>query len=101
MRLAGVRRGWIVPIGILSVAMALLASNALAGVSVGHSGWTWASPEPQGNDLNGIDFAAGRGYASGALGTLLRTDDGGDTWTGVATGLTQPLLRVRAIDANT
>ena len=101
MKLAGVRRGWMVPLGVLSVAMALLASTALAGVSVGHSGWTWASPEPQGNDLSGIDFAGGRGYASGTLGTLLRTDDGGASWTGIATGLTQPLLRVRAIDANT
>jgi photosystem II stability/assembly factor-like uncharacterized protein len=85
----------------LALGVVLFTCTALANVSVGHSGWTWGSPQPQGNDLNGIDFAGGRGYASGALGTLLRTDDGGQTWTGIPTGLTQPLLRVRAIDANT
>src|SRR3954453_8556931 len=85
----------------LALGVVLFACTALANVSVGHSGWTWGSPQPQGNDLNGIDFAGGRGYASGALGTLLRTDDGGQTWTGIPTGLTQSLLRVRAIDANT
>src|SRR6187431_2135811 len=40
-----------------------------AGVSVGHSGWFWGDPQPQGNTLNGIDFAGSRGYAAGDFGT--------------------------------
>jgi photosystem II stability/assembly factor-like uncharacterized protein len=81
-------------------AVGLWAATALGNVSVGHSGWTWGSPQPQGNQLNALDFAAGRGYAAGTLGTLLRTDDNGQTWSGVATGVTQPLSRVEAISAD-
>jgi photosystem II stability/assembly factor-like uncharacterized protein len=72
-----------------------------AGVSVGHSGWFWGDPQPQGNTLNGIDFAGSRGYAAGDFGTLLRTDDDGATWEGLPTGITAPLVTVRAIDSNT
>jgi hypothetical protein len=78
----------LVSLAALCATLGLLAATAQGAVSIGHSGWFWGSPQPQGNDLNGIDFAGGRGYASGALGTLLRTDDAGQTWTGIASGLT-------------
>jgi photosystem II stability/assembly factor-like uncharacterized protein len=71
------------------------------GVSVGHSGWFWGNPQPQGNALHGIDFAGSRGYAAGDFGTLLRTDDGGDTWEGLPTGITARLVTVRVVDSNT
>ena len=71
------------------------------GVSVGHSGWFWGDPQPQGNSLHGIDFVGSRGYAAGDFGTLLRTDDGGATWEGLPTGITAPLVTVRVIDSNT
>ena len=71
------------------------------GVSVGHSGWLWGTPQPQGNALHGIDFAGSRGYAAGDFGTLLRTDDGGETWEGLPTGITAPLVTVRVVDSNT
>jgi photosystem II stability/assembly factor-like uncharacterized protein len=86
------------------VVCALLGGAQLAHaapVSVGHSGWSWGDPRPQGNSLQGLDFAGARGYAAGGFGTLLRTDDAGETWTGVSTGLTDALRQVRAIDANT
>ena len=44
-----------------------------------------------------MDFIAGRGYAIGDDGTALRTDDGGATWTGLATGTSQDLTRVQAV----
>jgi photosystem II stability/assembly factor-like uncharacterized protein len=78
-----------------------MATPSSASVFSGHSGWFWGSPQPQGNDLSGLDFVGSRGYAAGAFGTLLRTDDAGATWTAVDTGLTDPLVRVRVIDANT
>ena len=59
---------------------------ATASVRVPLSGWNWGNPTPQGNDLRAIDFLGGRGYAVGAAGTALRTDDGGATWSGLATG---------------
>ena len=82
----------------------LFAASALAQaapVSVGHSGWSWGDPQPQGNTLNGIGFSGARGYAAGDFGTLLRSDDAGASWEGLPTGITDPLVTVRVIDANT
>jgi photosystem II stability/assembly factor-like uncharacterized protein len=63
------------------------ATTAHAAVDVGQSGWSWGSPRLQGNDLAAVEFAAGgRGYAAGAFGTILRTEDAGATWAGVPTG---------------
>src|SRR5256885_16722550 len=77
------------------------APAAGAQVSVGHSGWSWGNPQPQGATLHAVEFAGGVGYAAGDFGTLLRTGDGGGTWQGIATGITGNLLRIRAIDPNT
>ena len=60
------------------------------------SGWNWGNPTPQGNDLKAIDFLGGRGYAVGAAGTALRTDDGGATWAGLATGTSGDLRSCRS-----
>jgi photosystem II stability/assembly factor-like uncharacterized protein len=72
-----------------------------ADVSVGHSGWNWGNPQPQGHTLHTVEFAGARGYAAGDFGTLLRTDDGGATWTATPTGTTVSIDRLRVVDANT
>jgi photosystem II stability/assembly factor-like uncharacterized protein len=76
---------------------AVAAAPASAAVLVSQSGWQWGNPTPQGNTIRAIDFNAGRGYAIGDDGTALRTDDGGATWTGLATGTSQDLSRVQAV----
>jgi len=44
--------------------------------------WTWQNPLPQGNDLHGIFFTdALTGYSVGKWGTIIKTTDGGNTWT--------------------
>ena len=63
-----------------------LSGSAAAAVQVSQSGWAWGNPQPQGNTIRAMDFAAGRGFAVGDAGTALRTDDGGATWSGLATG---------------
>jgi photosystem II stability/assembly factor-like uncharacterized protein len=85
------------------VALLALAPAAMAAdnVTVGHSSWFWGNPQPQGNTLNAIDFAGGTGYAAGDFGTLLKTTDNGFTWTGIPTGVTVNLQRVRLLGANT
>jgi photosystem II stability/assembly factor-like uncharacterized protein len=88
------------PIISVALASALCATAASAAVSVGHSGWSWGSPSPQGETLGALEFDGARGYASGAFGTLLSTDDGGATWQGSATGLTVSLDRISVIDTD-
>lgn len=85
----------VVAIGLLSPAL------ASAGVTVGHSGWSWGNPTPQGATLHSLAFIGGRGYAVGDFGTVLRTDDGGASWTGLRSGVTSDLNSVRELDPNT
>ena len=59
---------------------------ASASVQVGSSGWQWGNPLPQGNTLRSMSFAGVNGYAAGDFGTLLRTADGGVTWSGLLSG---------------
>lgn len=101
--LAALKAGPPAPAAALLVLLALAAAPAPAGaaVSVGHSGWEWGNPLPQGNTIRSLDFAGDRGWAAGDFGTLLRSDDGGATWTGIATGLTADLRLVRAVGAET
>ena len=46
-------------------------------VSTGHSAWGWGNPTPQGQNLAGVAFDGADGYAVGAFGTVLRSDDAG------------------------
>ena len=79
-------------------ALAALPALAPASVQVGSSGWQWGNPLPQGNTLRSISFAGANGYAAGDFGTLLRTTDGGGTWSGLLSGTFTNLSDVQAID---
>lgn len=81
--------------------LALPAATASAGVQTGTSGWQWGNPLPQGNQLRAMAFTGNTGYAGGEFGTLLKTTDGGTTWTGLRTGTAQALDQVQVVDANT
>lgn len=89
-------RAFLGAVAALGLAAACPA-QAQAQVQVSQSGWQWGNPTPQGNTIRAIDFVAGRGYAIGDDGTALRTDDGGATWTGLATGTSQDLARVQVV----
>ena len=67
---------------------------------MGHSGWKWGNPQPQGNTLNHLEFGPGVGYAAGEFGTLLRTENGLG-WTGIPTGTRANITDLRAVDADT
>lgn len=73
------------------------STAASAAVFAGHSGWFWGNPVPQGNTLNAVAFAGDRGYAVGEFGTVMRSDDGGGSWSGITTGTTVPLRLVDTI----
>ncbi|HEX8857148.1 MAG TPA: hypothetical protein VF752_16255 [Thermoleophilaceae bacterium] len=96
-----IKRLIVASVAATALGLAFIAPSAGASVSVGHSGWSWGNPLPQGNTLRALDFAGGRGFAAGDFGTLLRTDDAGATWSGVPTGITADLKRVSVVDSNT
>lgn len=86
---------------VLSVLLALPSGAGAAPVSVGQSGWFWGSPQPQGNVIRAVEFSGSRGYAAGEFGTVLRSDDAGANWTGIATGITSDVARIRIVSADT
>jgi photosystem II stability/assembly factor-like uncharacterized protein len=75
-------------LAVVALALALggPAAAQAAPVGVGHSGWAWGNPQPQGSILRAIEFHGSHGFASGNFGTLLRTDDGGRSWTAARSG---------------
>ena len=94
-------RSAIAPILAAVFALAITTTASAAPVLTSQSGWRWGNPQPQGNELRAIDFAGGRGYAVGEFGTIVRTDDGGTSYSGVRTGVTDELSKLRVIDATT
>ena len=65
-------------------------------------GWYWQNPLPQGNSLYGVHAVdTSIVIAVGASGTILRTTDGGTTWTPQSSGTIWPLNGVFFTDANT
>ena len=64
--------------------------------------WFWQNHLPQGNNLKAVYFVSSTvGGAVGDFGTILRTTDGGTTWTSQTSGTTSDLWDVSFIDANT
>ena len=87
--------------------LSLLLCASLIGLAVISSsasfaqGWSWQNPLPQGNYLLGVSFVdANIGTAVGDAGTILRTPDGGATWTRQTSGTINALLGVSFVDAN-
>jgi photosystem II stability/assembly factor-like uncharacterized protein len=72
-----------------------LIAGASAGVNTPQSGWYSGNPVLGPNDLSDLVCSGTTCYASGSFGTLLKSTDAGSSWSGVVTGLTIPLARVR------
>jgi len=71
--------------------------------STGESGWTWLNPLPQGNPLRDVGFFNPlEGIAVGEAGTIIRTADGGASWTSVhaPVGTEPSLSALEIIDAD-
>jgi photosystem II stability/assembly factor-like uncharacterized protein len=85
---------------VLAAAACIAVPAAQAAVGAGHSGWMWADPLPQGHTIRALALRGSLGYAAGDFGTALRTDDGGTTWTALATGVARDLSHVAIADEN-
>ncbi|MEN0014693.1 MAG: hypothetical protein AAGC46_15095 [Solirubrobacteraceae bacterium] len=85
----------------LAAAALTLPSAAHAGVALSTSGLEWSDPSPQGYTLSDVEFSGNRGFAVGAGGTALKTDDGGATWSGLFTGTGLSVNSIDVIDGNT
>jgi len=41
---------------LLALAVFAVVTAQAADVTVGHSGWNWGNPQPQGNTLRAVEF---------------------------------------------
>lgn len=94
-------RAAVLAVAAAAVAGAALPAGAGANVQVGSSGWLWGNPLPQGNTLRAMQFSGTTGYAAGDFGTLLKTSDGGATWSGLPAGTFSNLTVLQVLDGNT
>src|SRR6266446_2088666 len=63
--------------------------------------WHWQNPLPQGNNVRGVSFVdASTGTVVGEHGTIVRTTDGGNSWTIQSSATTQTLWAVSFVDGN-
>ncbi len=66
------------------------------------SQWYWQNPLPQGNILYSVFFTdSNNGYAAGDFGTIIKTTDGGTTWTIYYSGNPIVLRSIFFTDNNT
>jgi photosystem II stability/assembly factor-like uncharacterized protein len=86
---------------LAAAALGAFAVPAEADVPAGHTGWSWASPQPQGSSLNAVAFVGESGVAVGERGAVIRTDDGGRTWSGGDSDTIHELTDVAMPAANT
>ena len=64
-------------------------------------GWLWQNPLPQGTTLNSVEFISSTtGWAVGDAGTILKTTDGGTSWSLQTSGTEQVLKDVSIINLN-
>ena len=75
----------------------LLMSNGKCAAS----GWYWQNPLPQGNPLNAVAMLNAETVITvGDMGTVLKTSDGGMTWTSQPSGTTNHLRGLSFSDAD-
>ncbi len=64
--------------------------------------WSWQNPTPTGNGLTDIHvFNSSTAIVVGAVGTVLKTTNGGTSWTSQTSGITSDLNSVHFVDAYT
>jgi len=82
---------------LICVALILIQFTTLA-----QEGWFLQNPLPQGNTLYSVYFTdSNTGWAVGDFGAILKTTDGGTSWTLQSSGTTNDLESVYFTDSNT
>jgi photosystem II stability/assembly factor-like uncharacterized protein len=86
---------YLIPIMIV-VFLAFSVSASLAG---SWNGWIYQNPYPTSNNLFAVKFITSmKGWVVGKYGTILYTEDGGDTWVAQESGTEEDLMRVTFVN---
>lgn len=81
------------PLLVMTSILFLLSTGTLAQ-------WSWRNPLPQGNTIHDVQFMNGtKGFGVGDGGTILKTVDGGYTWSRIETSFQANLNSVFFVDS--
>ena len=95
----GPRRSVLLVLAVLSAIALCCAAPALALEPAG-DGWYWQLPQPQGHALYGVALTDdGGAWAVGGAGVILHSSDGGASWAGQSSPVTDALADVAFTDA--
>ena len=84
---------------IFVLTFSILTSTNL---SIAQWNWKWCNPIPTGNGINDIySFSATEFLAVGSSGLIMRTTNGGTSWTMISSGTSKYLSKIYFADANT
>lgn len=82
----------------LALLIAAILVVAAFAASPAQAAWTWKFPTPQGNDLIASYFVnTTRGWAVGMRGAIIRTSDGGTTWSAQESGTQKNLYGIYCV----
>ena len=83
-----------------NLSLFFIALILLQPITLAQEGWFWQNPLPQGNFLYSVDFVSElTGWAVGS-NAILRTTNGGATWTSQTSGTTHSLRGVSFTDSD-
>lgn len=87
---------------ILAVVFAAAPAASAAQLNTGAGPWQWVHPLVQGTSINDVSFVNDNtGWAVGQGGTIIKTTDGGTTWSAQNSGITYNIVGVDFVDSNT
>jgi photosystem II stability/assembly factor-like uncharacterized protein len=79
----------------------LVLSLTSTRIALAQSGWFWQNPSPQGNLLLAASVRGQTAVAVGDTGTIVRSTDGGASWTPQVSGTVYILDALSMVDADT
>ena len=86
---------------ILSFALTLIFTGSISVFGQGPN-WKWQNPLPTGNSFYDVHFVdAQTGWAVGWVGTILKTTNGGSTWSIQNSGTPYHIYSIQFIDNQT
>ncbi|MHB0914199.1 MAG: WD40/YVTN/BNR-like repeat-containing protein [Thermoleophilia bacterium] len=87
---------------IVTIVFASASAASAAQLNTGAGPWQWVHPLVQGTTINDISFVNDNtGWAVGQGGTIIKTTDGGTTWSAQNSGTTYNVTGVDFVDSNT
>ncbi|MBE2219551.1 MAG: hypothetical protein IAE90_15175, partial [Ignavibacteria bacterium] len=84
------------------ILLILIGITIISSTILAQSGWFWQNPLPQGNSLSSARLInSDINYLAGGAGTIVKTTDGGNSWSFINSGTTENILGLHFVNETT